>query len=223
MLQLDLPTLNVFTKIDQIASRDPLPFNLDFYTDAENLDYLLPHLEAEQRGLPIRTDDQDEPEGEEQEPTRFHALSTALLDMLSSFSLLSFHPLYIEDKATVSSLLHAADLASGYAFGKSAHGADESVWSVAVSQGRVGVDVRDVQERWIDRREEMDEMEREEWRQQQQQHGGEEAEAGVEDSGDGMEEGEDEIDAYMRGDAQKEVNGIKVRRVKKDDHASSNG
>ncbi|KAB8342736.1 hypothetical protein FH972_022334 [Carpinus fangiana] len=47
MLQLDLPHLNVLTKIDNLASHGPLPLPLDFYTDASGLEYLLPYLEDE--------------------------------------------------------------------------------------------------------------------------------------------------------------------------------
>jgi len=47
MLQMDLPHLNVVTKIDNLASFAPLPMPLEFYTEARSLEYLLPHLEAE--------------------------------------------------------------------------------------------------------------------------------------------------------------------------------
>ncbi len=47
MLQMDLPHLNVVTKIDNLASFAPLPMPLEFYTEASSLEYLLPHLEAE--------------------------------------------------------------------------------------------------------------------------------------------------------------------------------
>src|SRR4051812_16307323 len=50
MLQMDLPHLNVLTKIDNLNMYPDLPFNLDFYTEVQDLDYLLPHLDAE-RGL----------------------------------------------------------------------------------------------------------------------------------------------------------------------------
>ena len=46
MLQMDLPHINVLTKIDKVAGYDPLPFNLDYYTEVQDLNYLLPSLEA---------------------------------------------------------------------------------------------------------------------------------------------------------------------------------
>ena len=56
-------------------------------------------------------------------------------------------------------LLRAIDRAGGYAFG--AEGANDTVWQVAMRDSGVTMDVRDVQERWIDRREEFDEIETE--------------------------------------------------------------
>lgn len=214
MLQLDLPTLNVLTKIDQIASRDPLPFDLEFYTDAADLPYLMPYLEAEQRGESTTTRDFDAPDPEEEPPeSRFHGLNNAIISLITDFSLVSFEPLFIEDKATMSSLLHAADRASGYAFGANASGADESVWTVAVRQGAVDIDVRDVQERWIDRRKEFDEIERESWRRRREEEMGVEGD-GKEEEG-GKDDGEDDIDKYMDGGGTKDVkdvSGIKVIR-----------
>ena len=58
-------------------------------------------------------------------------------------------------------LLRAIDRAGGYAFG--AEGANDTVWQVAMRDSGVTMDVRDVQERWIDRREEFDEIERKKW------------------------------------------------------------
>jgi hypothetical protein len=44
MLRLELPHLNVLSKIDLVESLGPLPFNLDFYKDAVDLNYLVPHI-----------------------------------------------------------------------------------------------------------------------------------------------------------------------------------
>ena len=37
MLQMDLPHLNVLTKIDNLRNYPNLPFNLDFYTEVQDL------------------------------------------------------------------------------------------------------------------------------------------------------------------------------------------
>ncbi|CAK9079219.1 GPN-loop GTPase 2 (ATP-binding domain 1 family member B), partial [Durusdinium trenchii] len=44
MLRLELPHVNVLSKVDLVESQGTLHFNLDFYTDVMDLDYLLPLL-----------------------------------------------------------------------------------------------------------------------------------------------------------------------------------
>ncbi|KAI5299188.1 hypothetical protein KEM56_003451, partial [Ascosphaera pollenicola] len=152
MLQLDLPHINVLTKIDNLINYPSLPFNLDFYTEVQDLTYLLPHLEAEQ---PKFKADERNRGGQ----SRFHALNKAIIELVESFALVGYHTLAVEDKKSMMALLQAIDRAGGYAFG-SAEGANDTVWQVAVRQGMGQMDIRDVQERWIDMREEYDELER---------------------------------------------------------------
>jgi hypothetical protein len=46
MLQVHLPHVNVMTKFDEMKKySDQLPFNLDFYTEVLDLDYLLHELD----------------------------------------------------------------------------------------------------------------------------------------------------------------------------------
>lgn len=146
MLQMDLPHLNVLTKIDNLSNYSPLPFNLDFYTEVQDLTYLLPHLEAESSRLSHE---------------KFGPLNNAIIDLVEEFGLVAFETLAVEDKKSMMSLLHVIDRASGYVFGP-AEGANDSIWQVAVREGLGTMDVRDVQERWIDAKDEYDEKEREE-------------------------------------------------------------
>lgn len=146
MLQLDLPHLNVLTKIDNLSNYADLPFNLDFYTEVQDLSYLLPHLEAESSRLAN---------------TKFGALNQTIIDLVEEFGLVAFETLAVEDKKSMMNLLRAIDRASGYAFGP-AEGANDTVWQVAVREGMGVTDVRDVQERWLDSKDEYDDLEREE-------------------------------------------------------------
>ncbi|KAJ5194620.1 uncharacterized protein N7498_008058 [Penicillium cinerascens] len=146
MLQLDLPHLNVLTKIDNLSNYADLPFNLDFYTEVQDLSYLLPHLEAESSRLAN---------------TKFGALNQTIIDLVEEFGLVAFETLAVEDKKSMMNLLRAIDRASGYAFGP-AEGANDTVWQVAVREGMGTTDVRDVQERWLDSKDEYDDLEREE-------------------------------------------------------------
>ena len=143
MLQMDLPHLNVLTKIDNLSNYSPLPFNLDYYTEVQDLNYLLPHLEAESSRL---------------SHAKFGPLNNAIVELIEEFGLVAFETLAVEDKKSMMGLLRQIDRASGYAFGP-AEGANDSVWQVAVREGMGSMDVRDVQERWLDAKEEYDEKE----------------------------------------------------------------
>ncbi|KAA8650942.1 GTPase GPN2 [Aspergillus tanneri] len=143
MLQMDLPHLNVLTKIDNLSNYAPLPFNLDFYTDVQDLTYLLPHLEAESSRLSHE---------------KFGPLNNAIIDLVEEFGLVSFETLAVEDKKSMMNLLRVIDRASGYVFGP-AEGANDSVWQIAVREGLGTMDIRDIQERWIDAKDVYDEKE----------------------------------------------------------------
>ncbi len=141
---MDLSHLNVLTKIDKLASYGPLPFNLDYYTEVQDLSYLLPHLADEN---PVMRH------------PKYEGLNNAVVDLVEDFGLVGFETLAVEDKRSMMTLLQAIDRAGGYAFG-GAEGANDTVWQVAMREGMKGMTVGDVQERWIDRKEEFDELER---------------------------------------------------------------
>jgi hypothetical protein len=149
------------TKIDNLKAvgGDELPFNLEFYTEVQDLQQLLPVLSAEQA---------DSAGGS----AKWEALNTALIGLIEDFGLVGFETLAVEDRQSMASLLRAIDRASGYVFA-GARATDEegrtlddeaSIWAQAMSEQWAGrMDVRDVQERWIDRKEEFDELERKAW------------------------------------------------------------
>lgn len=143
MLQMDLPHLNVMTKIDKLSSYAPLPFNLDYYTEVQDLSYLLPHLANENSMM--------------QHP-KFEGLNNAVIELVEDFGLVGFETLAVEDKRSMMTLLQAIDRASGYVFG-GAEGANDTIWQVAVREGMPTMDIRDVQERWIDSKDEYDALE----------------------------------------------------------------
>lgn len=188
MLQMDLPHLNVLTKIDNLSTYAPLPFNLDYYTEVQDLTYLLPHLAAESPVL---------------RSPKFEGLNTAIVELVEEFGLVGFETLAVEDKRSMMTLLQAVDRAGGYAFG-SAEGANDTVWQVAMREGMATMDIKDVQERWIDAKDEYDDKQRRDWE--------EEAKAretpSLTDDGDEDEE-EDDIEDMER---QASNSGVKVVR-----------
>lgn len=141
---MDLPHLNVLTKIDKISGYAPLPFNLDYYTEVQDLSYLLPHLAQENPTM--------------QHP-KWEGLNNAVIELVEDFGLVGFETLAVEDKRSMMTLLQAIDRAGGYAFG-GAEGANDTVWQVAMREGMGSMTIQDIQERWIDRKDEYDEVER---------------------------------------------------------------
>ncbi|ESZ89839.1 putative ATP binding protein [Sclerotinia borealis F-4128] len=150
MLQMDLPHLNVLTKMDKLASYPPLPFNLDFYTEVQDLSHLLPSLQEESSVM---------------RGSKFEGLNKAITQLVEDFGLVGFETLAVEDKRSMMNLLQVIDRAGGYAFG-GAEGANDTVWQVAMREGTTTMDIKDVQERWIDRKDEYDEAYREMEKQQ---------------------------------------------------------
>lgn len=151
MLQLDLPHINVLSKIDLVAGYGPLPFDLNYYAEARDLDRLLPVVEKEFPG---------------QLASKYAKLTEAIAQVVEDFGLVEFEVLAVEDKRSMISLLQVIDKANGYLFGTTEIGGD-TIWAEATrGGGYVGVDI---QERWIDYKEEYDEAEREAERQAQEE------------------------------------------------------
>ncbi|TKA21810.1 hypothetical protein B0A50_08637 [Salinomyces thailandicus] len=162
MLHLPYPMVNVLTKIDNLKAVGgaDLPFNLDFYTEVQDLQHLLPALAVEQAATSAGGS------------TKWERMNEALIDLVQDFGLVGFETLAVEDRGSMASLLRAIDRASGFVL-STTRNVDEagrtvedeaSVWAQAMSENWTGkMDVRDVQERWVDRREEYDELERKEW------------------------------------------------------------
>ncbi|KAK8090578.1 GTP binding protein, partial [Apiospora phragmitis] len=114
MLQMDLPHINVLTKIDKLSSYDPLPFNLDYYTEVQDLNYLLPSLEDEAPGL---------------RSEKFARLNSAVADLIENFALVHFEVLAVEIRRVAmrneSSMMEALDIQERWVDAKEAYDAAE--------------------------------------------------------------------------------------------------
>ncbi|KAG0152545.1 hypothetical protein CROQUDRAFT_55919 [Cronartium quercuum f. sp. fusiforme G11] len=96
MLNLGLPHINVLSKIDLLKGLgEEFKLNLDFYTDVQDLSYLLPILD-------------------QQTTPKFSKLNRAMIDLIEDFNLVGFETLYVEDKASMTKLTLAVDKALGY-------------------------------------------------------------------------------------------------------------
>lgn len=119
MVRLELPHINVLSKIDLMQQYGKLAFNLDFYTDVLDLRYLLNRLEE-----PDDADDEDQialeprhvPISTSRLAERFRRLNEVLVDVIEDYSLVSFVPLQIQDPMTLQKVVAAIDKANGYVF-----------------------------------------------------------------------------------------------------------
>ncbi|TRM62264.1 hypothetical protein BD626DRAFT_59053 [Schizophyllum amplum] len=166
MLHLELPHINVLSKIDLLAQYGELDFNLDFYTEVQDLSYLENSLSASS-------------------PARFASMNMAIISLIEDYSLVGFETLAVEDKNSMMHLTRAIDRATGYVYvpptagqpGQQPPGTvDMSAAPVTAQPNTYALqsaaagpikgplsDIRDVQERWIDAREEYDAFEKKQW------------------------------------------------------------
>uniref|UniRef100_A0A7I4C3J4 GPN-loop GTPase 2 n=1 Tax=Physcomitrium patens TaxID=3218 RepID=A0A7I4C3J4_PHYPA len=98
MLHLELPHINVLSKIDLIESYGKLAFNLDFYTDVQDLSYLQGYLDSDPRSA------------------KYRKLTKELCEVVEDYGLVSFTTLNIQDKESVMDLLRIIDKSNGYVF-----------------------------------------------------------------------------------------------------------
>ena len=121
------------TKLDNLKAvgGDDLPFNLDFYTEVQDLNYLIPALAMEQ-GPSANA--------------KFDKLNDALIQLVEDFGLVGFETLAVEDRASMASFVRAIDRANGWVLA-GARGTDEtgrtlddeaSVWAQAMSDHWAG-------------------------------------------------------------------------------------
>lgn len=96
MLNLELPHINVLSKVDKIETYGKTRFNLDFYCEVLNLRYLL------------------ETELESPFYERYRKMSEAIIGTIEDWSLVNFVPLNIQQAEDIYRVLQLADKANGY-------------------------------------------------------------------------------------------------------------
>ena len=210
MLHLELPHINVLSKVDLLTQYGDLgniyiyhllpttlthslttDFNLEFYTEVQDLTHLENALSSAS--------------------PRYAALNMAICGLIEDFSLVGFETLAVEvrlckfvclhknvrsaqtapqDKQSMLNLMRAIDRATGYVFAAPAATPADAPNAHALPSSAMGPcvvglrsDVRDVQERWVDAREEWDAYERVQWRREGEALRRAAEEVGVDDGG----------------------------------------
>ncbi|XP_012276931.1 GPN-loop GTPase 2 [Orussus abietinus] len=100
MLHMALPHVNVMTKVDEMKKfSDKLAFNINFYMEVLDLNYLLEKLD------------------EDPFTSKYKKLNAALVSLIEDYSLVTFLPLDVSNDALLLQVKNAVDKANGYIFG----------------------------------------------------------------------------------------------------------
>lgn len=98
MLQVSLPHVNLLSKTDQLKRyKTALLFNLDFYTEVLNLEYLLENLD----GFDFK---------------KFKKLNHALISVIEDYSLVSFYLLDVNKQESLLFIKNIIDQTNGYVY-----------------------------------------------------------------------------------------------------------
>ena len=95
---LELPMVNVLSKIDMLDTFGDLDFPLDYYTDAMDLEYILNKLP--------------------QDPfySKFRLMAQGIIEVIESYNLVSFTTLQVQDAQSIGTVVKHVDKANGYVF-----------------------------------------------------------------------------------------------------------
>mmetsp|Transcript_2273 Transcript_2273/g.4883 ORF Transcript_2273/g.4883 Transcript_2273/m.4883 type:complete len:413 (+) Transcript_2273:221-1459(+) len=139
MLRLELPTVNVLSKIDLLANYGPLPFSLEFFTDCQDLERLVPYLQQQgDYDLNENEDDftistqqyfhednyADDPDYQRARKIKSSSpffrkhvrLHKVMAEIVEEFGLISFLPLDISSAESVGRVVAKIDKCNGFIF-----------------------------------------------------------------------------------------------------------
>ena len=103
MGQLELPHVNILSKMDLIEMYGELEFGLEFYTDVLDLSYILPRLKSSSNPKHPLT-------------KKFAKLNAAIADLVETYNLVSFIPLDISNQTMLLQALKLCDKANGFVY-----------------------------------------------------------------------------------------------------------
>ncbi|XP_046849032.1 GPN-loop GTPase 2-like [Xenia sp. Carnegie-2017] len=133
MVLIELPHVNILSKVDLIEQFGKLNFALDYYTEVLDLKFILDEL-------------QDDPV-----MRKFKKLNMALISVIEDYSLVSFSPLNVQDKETMLSIIKKVDGANGYVFGgKHEEGSLSKMLSYAAGADFEYFKFASMQEKYVD-------------------------------------------------------------------------
>ena len=119
MLKLELPHVNVLSKVDLVEKYGELPFSLDYFTEVLDLSYLCDCLDSSmEAGPPAAGTGAGAGAGASRgSSTKYSTLNRAMAELVEDFSLVNFVTCAVEDKESMAGVLRLIDKANGYCFG----------------------------------------------------------------------------------------------------------
>jgi len=99
MLQISLPHVNLLSKVDLVEKFGKLQFNLDYYTEVLDLNYLLDTFP------------------DDNFTKKYKQLNEALTGLINDYSLVNFLPITVKSKERMVAASQVIDKANGYVFG----------------------------------------------------------------------------------------------------------
>lgn len=99
MCHLELPHVNVLSKIDNLESYHGRAFAIDYYTEVLDLEYLLDRLNDDPRYK------------------KYRKLNEAIVEVVENYGMVSFKTLAVESKDSMQALQDVIDTTNGYMFG----------------------------------------------------------------------------------------------------------
>lgn len=131
MLYLELPHVNILSKIDLVEAYDTLAFDLSYYTEVQNLSFLLQHLNADSA------------------TKKYGKLNEELCNLIEEFGLVNFYTFCADDNETAYTVMRVIDKANGFIFGGLDEG-NEAIMEVAARVGQGFLeDVQTIEERYL--------------------------------------------------------------------------
>lgn len=110
MLHLETPHVNVLSKVDLMDKYGELDFNLEYYADVMNLEYLADRiLDGNQDAIGTAPSP-----GRTMMRKKYGKLTRGLCELVEDFGLVNFTTLSIEDKASVERVVQLTDKSIGY-------------------------------------------------------------------------------------------------------------
>lgn len=98
MVHIELPFVNVLSKIDLSEKFGKIAFSLNYYTEVLDLNYLLDTIDDERQPF----------------YRKYKQLTSAIASIIENYSLVTFVPLDINKQASLTQLIYAIDRANGY-------------------------------------------------------------------------------------------------------------